>query len=133
MNRSTRIFRLCTRFRASNHSWCVLGSFQGKKGFANLVNSTAKSSYLSCCPARLLTTDAPNWTEAITCKEIKKMLSEDNIQLFDVREPHELIQHGRMPKSTNIPCMLHLLHLSIMHLSICNINIPPGTPPPPPL
>lgn len=35
---------------------------------------------------------------------LKDMLTDGDIQLFDVREPHELASTGRIPKSTNIPC-----------------------------
>ena len=34
---------------------------------------------------------------------LKDMLTDGDIQLFDVREPHELASTGRIPKSTNIP------------------------------
>lgn len=34
---------------------------------------------------------------------LKDMLADGDIQLFDVREPHELASTGRIPKSTNIP------------------------------
>lgn len=34
---------------------------------------------------------------------LKDMLADGDIQLFDVREPHELVSTGRIPKSTNIP------------------------------
>lgn len=34
---------------------------------------------------------------------LKDMLVDGDIQLFDVREPHELASSGRIPKSTNIP------------------------------
>jgi len=34
---------------------------------------------------------------------LKDMLADGDIQLFDVREPHERASTGRIPKSTNIP------------------------------
>lgn len=42
---------------------------------------------------------------------LKDMLADGDIQLFDVREPHELVSTGRIPKSTNIPCKWKLLML----------------------
>lgn len=35
---------------------------------------------------------------------LKDMLIDGDVQLFDVREPHELVSLGRIPKSVNIPC-----------------------------
>ena len=35
---------------------------------------------------------------------LKDMVVDGDIQLFDVREPHELASLGKIPKSVNIPC-----------------------------
>ena len=35
---------------------------------------------------------------------LRDMLVDGDIQLFDVREPHELASLGKIPKSVNIPC-----------------------------
>ena len=35
---------------------------------------------------------------------LKDMVIDGDIQLFDVREPHELAALGKIPKSVNIPC-----------------------------
>lgn len=35
---------------------------------------------------------------------LKDMVVDGDIQLFDVREPHELASGGKIPKSVNIPC-----------------------------
>jgi len=35
---------------------------------------------------------------------LKDMVIDGDIQLFDVREPHELASAGKIPKSVNIPC-----------------------------
>jgi len=35
---------------------------------------------------------------------LKDMVIDGDIQLFDVREPHELASVGKIPKSVNIPC-----------------------------
>lgn len=35
---------------------------------------------------------------------LKDMVIDGDIQLFDVREPHELTSMGKIPKSVNIPC-----------------------------
>lgn len=42
---------------------------------------------------------------------LKDMLVDGDIQLFDVREPHELASSGRIPKSTNIPCKFQARYL----------------------
>ena len=35
---------------------------------------------------------------------LKDMVIDGDVQLFDVREPHELASLGKIPKSVNIPC-----------------------------
>ena len=37
---------------------------------------------------------------------LKDMVIDGDLQLFDVREPHELVSLGKIPKSVNIPCKL---------------------------
>lgn len=44
---------------------------------------------------------------------LKDMLVDGDIQLFDVREPHELASSGRIPKSTNIPCKFQARYLFV--------------------
>lgn len=48
-------------------------------------------------------TNELTWVDVGT-DELKNMLSNQNIQLIDVREPYELIEDGRIPNSINIPC-----------------------------
>ena len=42
----------------------------------------------------------------ITIHCLKDMLMDRNVQLFDVRQPHEISEMGKIPRSVNIPCKL---------------------------
>lgn len=56
-----------------------------------------------CSKRSITTTPLDHWTD-INLTELKAMLTAGNIQLFDVREPHELVQTGKIACATNIPC-----------------------------
>lgn len=45
------------------------------------------------------------WSDVGT-SELNEMISNNDIQLIDVREPYELIEDGRIPVSINIPCKI---------------------------
>ncbi|CAM1330913.1 Hsp67Bb (predicted) [Pycnogonum litorale] len=42
------------------------------------------------------------WTE-VSFEELQDLIQAGDIQLFDVREPKELIDYGQMPNAVNIP------------------------------
>lgn len=70
-----------------------------------LWTSDIKKLALSDHCSKRSTATAPldQWTD-ISLTELKAMLTAGNIQLFDVREPHELVQTGKIACATNIPC-----------------------------
>ena len=41
----------------------------------------------------------------VDVEELDCLLSEERVQLFDVREPSELLETGKIPRSVNIPRM----------------------------
>ena len=73
-----------------------------KRAFMQLVGTVVSDSS-RCLKKRLSSTPLENWTD-ISFKELKAMIQSDNIQLIDVRESFELVQVGKIPCSTNIPC-----------------------------
>ena len=72
--------------------------------FLQLAGITKPAVSVQCSKRNTSTTPLEHWTD-ISISELKAMLKAENIQLFDVREPHELVQTGKIACATNIPCM----------------------------
>lgn len=72
------------------------------RSFLQLAGITKPGVSVQCSKRNTSTTPLEHWTD-ISITELKAMLKAENIQLFDVREPHELVQMGKIACSTNIP------------------------------
>lgn len=72
--------------------------------FLDVVRFTRPAVSVQCAKRNTSTTPLEHWTD-ISITELKAMLTANNVQLFDVREPHELLQTGKIACATNIPCM----------------------------
>lgn len=70
--------------------------------FMDLVGITRPPVNMQCARRNTSTTTLEHWTD-ISIKELRAMLTAHNIQLFDVREPHELVESGKIACATNIP------------------------------
>ena len=73
------------------------------RAFLQLAGITKPAISVHCPKRNTSTTPLENWTD-ISLTELKAMLKAGNIQLFDVREPYELIETGKIACATNIPC-----------------------------
>ena len=78
-------------------------SLSSSRVFLDLVRITRPAVSVHCAKRNTSTTPLEHWTD-ISITELKAMLTANNVQLFDVREPHELVQTGKIACSTNIPC-----------------------------
>lgn len=74
------------------------------RAFLHRVGITKPAVSVQCTKRNTSTTPLEHWTD-ISISELKAMLSSNNIQLFDVREPYELVEMGKIACATNIPCM----------------------------
>lgn len=72
--------------------------------FLDVIGITRPAVSVQCAKRNTSTTPLEHWTD-ISITELKAMLTADNVQLFDVREPHELVETGKIACATNIPCM----------------------------
>ncbi|XP_029313722.1 thiosulfate:glutathione sulfurtransferase [Cottoperca gobio] len=88
---------------------CTMLSYLLSRSFCQVVAEVNRRSYPTCGSAlRAFTTSSPKFEEAsenasvVTYSELKTMLSNRDIQLFDVRNPDEY-QAGRIPDAVNIP------------------------------
>ena len=72
--------------------------------FLDVIGITRPAVSVQCAKRNTSTTLLEHWTD-LSITELKAMLTADNVQLFDVREPHELMETGKIACSTNIPCM----------------------------
>ena len=72
--------------------------------FLDIIGITRPAVSVQCAKRNTSTTPLEHWTD-ISITELKAMLTADNVQLFDVREPHELVETGKIACSTNIPGM----------------------------
>lgn len=70
--------------------------------FLDVVRFTRPAVSVQCAKRNTSTTPLEHWTD-ISITELKAMLTANNVQLFDVREPHELLQTGKIACATNIP------------------------------
>lgn len=70
----------------------------------DLVGITRPPVNMQCARRNTSTTTLEHWTD-ISIKELRAMLTAHNIQLFDVREPYELVESGKIACATNIPRM----------------------------
>lgn len=70
--------------------------------FLDLVGITRPPVNVQCAKRNTSTTTLEHWTD-ISIKELRAMLTAHNIQLFDVREPYELMETGKIACATNIP------------------------------
>ena len=110
-NRSSCIiFSVTLRRRASNQF------IMASRAVARLTKSVLSQSGLHrVVIAKALSTNAGPKERIWSCSKegdqnqiglecLKDMVIDGDIQLFDVREPHELTSLGKIPKSVNIPC-----------------------------
>ena len=72
--------------------------------FLDVVRFTRPAVSVQCAKKNTTTTPLEHWTD-ISITELKAMLTANNVQLFDVREPHELVQTGKIACAANVPCM----------------------------
>lgn len=72
--------------------------------FLDVIGITRPAVSVQCAKRNTSTTPLEHWTD-ISITELKAMLTANNVQLFDVREPHELVETGKIACATNIPCM----------------------------
>lgn len=84
-------------FLLSVKNMCTTRSFLWPSDIKKLALSN------HCSKRSTATAPLDQWTD-ISLTELKAMLTAGNIQLFDVREPHELVQTGKIACATNIPC-----------------------------
>ncbi|XP_070784447.1 thiosulfate:glutathione sulfurtransferase [Enoplosus armatus] len=84
-------------------------SYVLSRSLCQVVAEVNRKSYPTLGSAfRAFTTSSPKWGEAsdsasvVTYSQLKTMLSNRDIQLFDVRNPDEY-QAGRIPDAVNIP------------------------------
>uniref|UniRef100_A0A1A7WMA0 Rhodanese domain-containing protein n=1 Tax=Iconisemion striatum TaxID=60296 RepID=A0A1A7WMA0_9TELE len=89
----------------------IMLSFLLSRSFCQAVNEVNRRSYPTISSfLRTFTTSSPTCQEhviedeasVVTLSQLKTMLSNHNIQLFDVRNPDEY-QTGRIPQAVNIP------------------------------
>uniref|UniRef100_A0A1A8NDA1 Rhodanese domain-containing protein n=1 Tax=Nothobranchius pienaari TaxID=704102 RepID=A0A1A8NDA1_9TELE len=90
----------------------IMLSFLLSRGFCQAVTEVNQRSYPTVSSfIRTFTTSSPTCQEhhvnedeasVVTLSQLKTMLSNHNIQLFDVRTPDEY-QAGRIPQAVNIP------------------------------
>ncbi|KAL9963823.1 hypothetical protein ACROYT_G027370 [Oculina patagonica] len=73
-----------------------------RRVFLDVVRFTKPAVSIHCAKRNTSTTPLEHWTD-ISITELKAMLTANNVQLFDVREPHELVQTGKIACATNIP------------------------------
>lgn len=83
-------------FLLSVKNMCTTRSFLWPSDIKKLALSN------HCSKRSTATAPLDQWTD-ISLTELKAMLTAGNIQLFDVREPHELVQTGKIACATNIP------------------------------
>ena len=79
--------------------------------FMDLVGIIRPPVNMQCARRNTSTTTLEHWTD-ISIKELRAMLTAHNIQLFDVREPYELVESGKIACATNIPRMFFSLLFS---------------------
>lgn len=103
-------FTVTLRRRASNHF------IMASRAVARLTKSVLSQSVLPrVVIAKALSANAGPKERIWSCSKeadqsqiglecLKDMVIDGDIQLFDVREPHELVSLGKIPKSVNIPC-----------------------------
>lgn len=72
------------------------------RAFLRLAGITKPAVSVQCPKRNTSTTPLEHWTD-ISITELKAMLTANNIQLFDVREPYELVETGKIACATNIP------------------------------
>lgn len=70
--------------------------------FLDVIGITRPAVSVQCAKRNTSTTPLEHWTD-ISITELKAMLTANNVQLFDVREPHELVETGKIACATNIP------------------------------
>ena len=46
---------------------------------------------------------------------VKQATVNSSTLIIDVREPHEILEHGKIPNSVNIPCKLLFYFITILH------------------
>ncbi|XP_059182861.1 thiosulfate:glutathione sulfurtransferase [Centropristis striata] len=87
----------------------IMLSYVLSRGFCQVVAEVNRTSYPTFGSVlRAFTTSSPKYGEAsdnasvVTHSQLKTMLSNQDIQLFDVRNPDEY-QAGRIPDAVNIP------------------------------
>ena len=80
------------------------------RAFLRLAGITKPAVSVQCPKRNTSTTPLEHWTD-ISITELKAMLTANNIQLFDVREPYELVETGKIACATNIPCKLIKVYL----------------------
>lgn len=85
---------------------CVMLSLVLSRSFCKAVTEVNRRSYPTAGAVfRAFTTATPKCGEnasVVTYSQLKTMLSDRDIQLFDVRNPDEF-QAGRIPEAVNIP------------------------------
>lgn len=103
-------FSVTVRRRASNHF------IMASRSVARLTKSVLSQSVLPrIIIVKALSGNAGPKERIWSCSKesdqsqiglecLKDMVIDGDIQLFDVREPHELAALGKIPKSVNIPC-----------------------------
>ncbi|XP_068687438.1 thiosulfate:glutathione sulfurtransferase-like [Montipora capricornis] len=72
------------------------------RSFLRLSGMTKPAVSYQCAKRNTTTTPLEHWTD-ISLTELQAMMKAENIQLFDVREPHELVQTGKIACATNVP------------------------------
>lgn len=75
-----------------------------RRVFLDVIGITRPAVSVQCAKRNTSTTPLEHWTD-ISITELKAMLTANNVQLFDVREPHELVETGKIACATNVPCM----------------------------
>ncbi|XP_028289293.1 thiosulfate:glutathione sulfurtransferase [Parambassis ranga] len=88
---------------------CVMLRLVLSRTCCQAVTEVNRSAYPTFSSGfRAFTTSSPTWGKAadnasvVTYSQLKSMLSNSDIQLFDVRNPDEY-QAGRIPQAVNIP------------------------------
>ncbi|KAK3699424.1 hypothetical protein QZH41_018581 [Actinostola sp. cb2023] len=102
--RSLSFFALMTLNRFCNVGGLNCTIMTTRQRFTHMLGVTEPGQ---CgCAKRVLSTIPPKEPKdptTVDIEDLKSMLAANDIQLFDVREPYELQELGRIPNSVNVP------------------------------